>query len=171
MTKGNFMKHLKPHLYVESLQEIELEYLWSIGKRGIILDVDNTIAPWRDDRITAEAHEFINEAIKLKYKVCLLSNASQKRVEKAADVYCIPFVAPALKPRSKAFKRAAKVLGLKSENVVMIGDQIFTDILGGNRAGCHTILVKPINNHEFIGTKLMRKLERLTITLYDKLIR
>ena len=65
------------------------------------------------------------------------------------------------KPSNRAFQSALNVLNAASSNTLVIGDQIFTDILGGNRAGLYTILVDPIDDKEFIGTRLTRLMERL----------
>lgn len=168
MLQKKIIKYLKPHLYVDSLNEIKLDFLWYTGKRGLIIDLDNTIAPWREEKITAEAHKFITDAVQIGFRVCLLSNASHKRVKKAANKYDIPYVASAMKPISKSFIRANQCLGLNPEQVVVIGDQLFTDVLGGNRVGCHTILVKPLNTFEFAGTRIIRKLEKIAFKIYGK---
>jgi HAD superfamily phosphatase (TIGR01668 family) len=80
-------------------------------------------------------------------------------VEKVAEVLEIPFISRAVKPRRSAFLRAVSLLSVKPHEAVVIGDQIFTDIMGGNRAGLFTILVEPIARREFFGTKISRLME------------
>lgn len=155
------MSILKPDLIVNALSSINLKLYWEMGKRGIILDLDNTITPWNIAEISKEAHLFLAEAFCLKYKICLLTNAGRKRTETIAQKYALFYVAPALKPRKGAFLKALKKMDLKKEEVLVIGDQIFTDILGGNRVGCYTILVPPLSPREFLGTKFLRLLESL----------
>lgn len=153
--------HLKPGLTVSSLDNISLQGLWDKGIRGLILDLDNTITPWRKDEITPEAISLIEEARLLTFKIAILSNATRKRTENIAQRYNLPFLAPALKPRLGPYRHLLKEMGLRGEQVAVIGDQLFTDVLGGNRAGCYSILVNPLENNEFVGTRIVRFLERL----------
>ena len=155
------MNVLTPALSVKSLNEINLKKYWETGKRGIILDLDNTITPWNEMELSQEARSFLKDALCLNYKVFLLTNAKRKRTEEIAQKYAIPYLASAFKPKKSAFIKALAVMDLKGEKVLVIGDQIFTDILGGNRVGCYTILVPPISQREFIFTKFFRLLETL----------
>jgi HAD superfamily phosphatase (TIGR01668 family) len=80
----------------------------------------------------------------------------------------IPFVSKATKPRVKGFAAAMELLGVRPEETVVVGDQIFTDILGGNRAGAYTILVVPIDPREFLGTRLVRVVERRVLNYLQR---
>ena len=152
---------LTPSLVVPALQEIDLHRLWDKGKRGIILDLDNTIVHWERNDLTGPAQAFIENALRLGYKICLISNASRSRTRKIAEHYGIPFVAPAFKPLKRPFLLAMKHLELNRDQVVMVGDQLFTDVWGGNRANFFTILVPPLDRREFIWTRFMRIAEKL----------
>lgn len=152
---------LKPDLTISSLDEISLQALWEIGIRGLIFDLDNTITPWRQDEITREARSLIEEALLLNFEVAILSNATRKRTEKIAGSLKLPFLAPAWKPRRGPYTKLLKGMRLSGRQAAVIGDQLFTDVLGGNRAGCYTILVNPLEKKEFFGTKIARFLERL----------
>lgn len=154
---------IKPKLIAGALEEIGLPELWRKGIRGLIIDVDNTISPWRQSIVTPEADVFIKEALKCGYKVSIMSNSSYKRTKEIADSFGVIFIAPAYKPSKYAYERVLSILGLKQEEVAVIGDQIFTDILGGNRMGCYTILVPPLFKREFIWTRFMRMLEKLVL--------
>ena len=154
------MPYLQPSEIAGSIDSINLSKLWSMGKRGIILDLDNTIIPWHSGEIVGEADRFIKSALDIGFSLCFLSNATKSRAKKVADFYHIPYLAPALKPWPLSFKKALKILKLPSTQVVVVGDQIFTDILGGNLVKCYTILVPPLLKKEFIGTRFMRFLER-----------
>lgn len=153
------MTLLKADAEVAFLSEIKLEELWDKGKRGIILDLDNTITPWHQNKITAEAQAMIDKARSLSFKIHLLSNASFSRTRKVAAQLGIGCTAPGYKPFRRGFRLALKEMGLRAEQVVVIGDQIFTDIWGGNRSGCYTILVNPLERKEFFGTRIMRLME------------
>lgn len=150
---------LKPAQTVNSLSAINLNKMWENGYRGIILDLDNTITSWHQDTISEEALVFVNLAREKGYKIYLVSNAKKKRTKAIADKLGIGFAAPALKPLKRGYIKALRELGLHTHQIIAVGDQIFTDILGGNLIGCYTILVPPLSNIEFFGTKILRFLE------------
>lgn len=152
---------VKADLIVNDLSEIELKKLWEIGFRGIFLDLDNTITPWHAYEVSPKAERFVNQARDLGYKLCLLSNASEQRTKAIAGALNIPFLAPALKPLKRSYRKALSIIRLDPQQVMAIGDQIFTDILGGNRIGCYTILVPPLSKTEFPGTKILRLMESI----------
>jgi len=153
-------RQLKPGLKVASLKEIDLRKLYDQGKRGIIIDLDNTLTLWQGIHLPDQSRRFIEEALAKSYRLCLLSNASKNRTAAIAGQYNLFFVPLAGKPARKAFREAMRLLDLPADKVIVVGDQIFTDVLGGNRAGCFTVLVPPLGPREFIWTKLMRMLER-----------
>ena len=159
------MNILKPNLTVNSISNINLKYFWKKNKRGIIIDLDNTLAPWNIERVNEKADDFLKEALALKYKICLLTNAGKERTKKVAEQYQMFYIAAAFKPRRKAFFQALKLIDLEASQVMVIGDQLFTDILGGNRAGCYTILVPALSKREFVGTKILRLLEKVIKSL------
>jgi HAD superfamily phosphatase (TIGR01668 family) len=156
--------YLKPQLIVSAIDRISLAELWNDGIRGLIIDLDNTICPWKQNKVITEADVLIKDALRRKYKVCLISNASYRRTKEIAELYSIPFFAPAYKPSKYTFKKAISLMGLKKKEVAVVGDQLFTDMLGGNRAGCYTILVPPLSKEEFIWTRFMRHLERMAMS-------
>ncbi len=159
------MNILKPDLMVNSISKINLKCFWEKNKRGIIIDLDNTLAPWNIEQVNEKADIFLKEALALKYKICLLTNAGKERTKKVAEQYQMFYIATAFKPRKKAFSHALELIGLEANQVIVIGDQLFTDILGGNRAGCYTILVPALSKREFVGTKILRLLERVIKSL------
>lgn len=156
-------QNVRPKLISGALSEIDLLALWEEGIRGLIIDLDNTISPWHQNMVTPEADLFIKAALQHGYQVSILSNSSYKRTKEIADVYSIAFIAPAYKPAKYAYAKAFSSMGLRGKEVAVIGDQIFTDIIGGNRMGCYTILVPPLLKKEFIWTKFMRRLEKLVV--------
>ena len=150
---------LYPRYYVDTLLDIPLDKLKAQNIEAFILDLDNTITEWNSNEITAEVAEWFAKIKAEGFKACIISNNGAKRVEKVAEVLEIPFISRAVKPRRSAFLRAASLLNVKPHEAVVIGDQIFTDIMGGNRAGLFTILVEPIARREFFGTKISRLME------------
>ncbi|MCF8002236.1 MAG: YqeG family HAD IIIA-type phosphatase [Halanaerobiales bacterium] len=155
------LQKLNPDAYYKSIFTINIENLKESDIKGIIVDIDNTIVPWNDKKISDEVFNWFKNLIKEGFRLCLISNGMTKRVEYFSNQLDIPAIGTAVKPRKKAFRKALKILGLKKEKVAVIGDQIFTDVLGGNRMGFMTILVDPLNKDEFITTKIMRFIEKI----------
>lgn len=154
---------LRPDLLVRAIEEIDFEWLKAHGVHGLLLDVDNTIVPWRSREIPAEKRQWIEEA-KKQFAMCLLSNTIfMDRIRYLAQELAVPFVARAFwgrKPFPGGFRAALSRIGLPPEQVAMIGDQVFADVLGGKIVGCVTVLVDPVApGNDFIATKLVRGIE------------
>ncbi|HHW62263.1 MAG TPA: YqeG family HAD IIIA-type phosphatase [Syntrophomonadaceae bacterium] len=147
---------LYPCLYVNSLLDIPLEDLEQFNIKAFILDLDNTVTEWNSNKITQEVQEWFQQIKEADFRACILSNNDQQRIVKVAEKLDIPYISRARKPRRGAFYRAITLMGVEPNETAVIGDQIFTDVLGGNRAGLFTILVRPINRREFVGTKISR---------------
>jgi len=150
----------KPDQYYRDIFAIDLGLLKEEGIKGIICDIDNTIVPWSEDSVVKEVIDWFEEIKGQGFKICLLSNGKDKRVNYFSKELSLPAVGLAIKPAKKAFRLAQAKLGLAKEEIVVVGDQ-FTDIFGGNRMGFKTILVDPLSEKEFFMTRLMRKLEGL----------
>lgn len=154
-----------PRLVVDSLQEINCNELAKSGIKGIVFDLDNTIIPWDSSEMRPKESEWLGTLIGQGFKLCLVSNNWNQRVKEIADLFSIPFISRAYKPAKNGFRKAANIMELAPEEVAVIGDQLYTDILGGNRIGMFTIWVPPLSSREFIGTKITRQLEKLTIRI------
>lgn len=159
------LKLLAPCLAVNTLYDINLEELKERGICGIVFDLDNTLIPWNSSDICPEVLVWLNDLVNQDFKLCLVSNNGKRRVRQIAAQCEAPFVARALKPSRAGFRQAAQVMELNPEAIAVVGDQLFTDILGGNRLGMFTIWVKPLAAQEFIGTKVTRQLEKLAVRM------
>jgi HAD superfamily phosphatase (TIGR01668 family) len=157
------MRILLPRKTYETIFDIPLSELYIFGIRGIILDLDNTITEWNNLQLSAETIAWLERAVEIGFKLCFVSNNSDYRVREVAEQAGVPFVARARKPRRRSFQRAMELMGTKPETTAVVGDQIFTDILGGNRLNLFTILVTPISKNEFIGTRFVRFFERIIL--------
>lgn len=155
------MRLLRPAEYWSSLFAVDLDRLRARGIRGLIVDLDNTLVAWRHPQPTPAVHQWLERARAAGFQVCIVSNGGARRVEAFAAACGIPCVGGAAKPRRGAFRAALQCLGTRPEETAVVGDQIFTDVLGGNRVGLYTILVQPMSSREFVGTRLVRRLERL----------
>ncbi len=155
------MKNFYPDLYVKDISSITASMLKNLGMGAVVLDIDNTLVPHDDPNPTESVRAFLKNMGENQVKICVVSNNNYPRVEAFAKRIGIEyFVSDALKPRAYGYLKAAELMGVPAQKTVAIGDQIFTDIWGGNRAGCYTILVEPIDKvHEPFYIKLKRILE------------
>ena len=156
------LSKLCPNLYVDSLHHIQLSHLKDIGIKGIVFDIDNTVTMWGSKEITPITLKWLEDAKAYGFRVCLLSNNRKARIDDISRMLDIPS-AKGFKPFSSAFRSALSLLGTSPQETAIIGDQIFTDILGGNRAGLYTILVQPMSTNEFITTRFLRRLEKTVL--------
>lgn len=154
-----------PRLCVTSLFDIDLNQLRQQGIKGIIFDLDNTIVPWDSADMCPKITSWLHELVVQDFKVVIVSNNWNKRVKLIADRFNLPFVSRAYKPAKRGFHQALAAMGLQAKDAAVVGDQLFTDVLGGNRMGMYTIWVKPLTSHEFIGTRVHRKLENIVIRI------
>ncbi len=159
---------LYPREYCKSVFDIDLAALRKSGIRGLVVDLDNTIIA-RDSHVpTEELKKWLADAKEMGFKLCILSNNWMNRVSRVAKQLELPLVARAAKPRRKAFMQAMSEIGTTVEETAVIGDQIFTDVLGGNLAGLYTILVVPISSREAPHTRVLRRLERVVMRNYHR---
>jgi len=152
---------LTPCQVVESVKELEPETLKEKGIEAIITDLDNTLVPWRHYEIMPGVVEWLAKLEVAGIKICIASNTIHtERLKQLAETMNIPFVDRVRKPRTGGFVRAMKAMGSNAGNTAVFGDQIFTDVLAGNRLGLHTILLRPpLSKEEFISTQLVRYVE------------
>jgi len=156
------LRLLDPDQVVATLFDIDLDALAKRGIKGLILDLDNTIIERGAPAFTPEVLEWLEDARRRGFKLAIVSNNRTERAVAMAREHGIPAVFRAVKPRRRPFRKALRRLGLQPHEVAVVGDQLFTDVFGGNRLGMYTILTRPLPGPEFIGTRLItRKLEKL----------
>ena len=140
---------LLPSVIVTSVTEITPAFLQSRGIDLLMLDFDNTIVPYTTNEPTADMELWIKCMLRVGVKLCVVSNSRKDRVKVFCRKYGMPCITHAKKPFSKGIRECLEQFGLEPSQCAIAGDQIFTDTLGGNCAGLQTVLVKPINNHNF----------------------
>ncbi|HHV96216.1 MAG TPA: YqeG family HAD IIIA-type phosphatase [Clostridiaceae bacterium] len=155
-----------PNMIVDSIEQIDLEMLKKKGIKGLILDIDNTLVPSFIKEADERTLKWIDKIKRNGFKACILSNARKKRVEQFNEKLGLKAIYRASKPGRRAFTKALDVLGIDASQAAVVGDQIFTDVYGGNRLGMYTILVKPIHKQEFFFVKLKRYLEKYVLRRY-----
>lgn len=163
------MALLYPKLYVASLFEINPDALCRRGIRGIIFDLDNTIVPRDVAHCSEEIAAWLEDLKRRGFKICIVSNNKTLRVHTVAEALDVPAVCHAIKPLKRSFCRAMELMGTGPRETAIIGDQIFTDILGGNRLGLYTILVAPLPGREFWATRMFnRRMEKFVLARLKK---
>ncbi|HXF83417.1 MAG TPA: YqeG family HAD IIIA-type phosphatase [bacterium] len=162
------LRLLTPSRAAASVEEIDPADLVRAGVRGVILDLDNTIVAWGVPGPTAAVRAWVARLLAGGLRVCIVSNNSRIWAAQTGDVLGVPVVGWALKPIPFGFRRAMAIMGTTPRQTALVGDQLFTDVLGGNLLGLRTILVEPLSVREFPTTRLLRRLERL---LRDRVVR
>ncbi|KAB7670112.1 YqeG family HAD IIIA-type phosphatase [Bacillus sp. B1-b2] len=157
-----------PDQFVKSILEISPASLKEKGIKGIITDLDNTLVEWDRPLATPEIIEWFAEMQRHDIKVTIVSNNNEDRVGAFSTPLQIPFIFAARKPLVRAFKKAIFQMEIKKEEAVVIGDQLLTDVLGGNRGGFHTILVVPVAQTDGFMTRINRKIERRILNWFRK---
>lgn len=158
---------MKADLKLDSIYDINTELLKQNGIKGLLFDIDNTLEEYATAKPCAKSIDFIRLLSDCGFKVGIITNARHERAEDffegfPKDNYPELFIiSKAGKPLKKGFKKIVSDMGIKLNEAAMIGDQIYTDILGGNRSGCFTILVRPINlNIEPAFVRFKRLIEK-----------
>ncbi len=154
---------LKPTLYLESIFNLDLEHLKELNIHGFIIDIDNTLVEWDKKYASERVKKWLRNLELQGFKVCLVSNNTEDRVVKFNEELKLPAIHRAVKPRLEAFEKAMDIMGTTPDTTAVIGDQIFTDVLGGNRLKLFTILVIPMGNHELKWTRFVRRIEKLLL--------
>ncbi|WP_144511156.1 YqeG family HAD IIIA-type phosphatase [Bacillus sp. FJAT-22090] len=157
-----------PSEFVRSIFHITPEMLKEKGVKAIITDLDNTLVEWDRPNATPKLIEWFTSMKAAGIQVTIVSNNNELRVKSFADPLEIPFISRARKPLGKAFKQALNKMAIKREEVVVIGDQLLTDVFGGNRQKLHTILVIPVAKSDGFVTKFNRMVERRIFNYLDK---
>lgn len=162
------LKKFFPDYYIKSIFEIDTDDLRKKGVKALIFDIDNTLVPYDVAVPTKEIIKFFKELQEKGFKICLFSNNNKARVIRFNSGLKLLAIHKANKPLGIKFKRAMKILGTDKTSTAIIGDQIFTDVYGGNRVGMTTILVEPVSDKDELITKVKRGIERRIINAYEK---
>ncbi len=155
-----FRELCTPDLRVDTVYHIDLQQLKQNGIRGFVFDIDNTLAAYEETAAGEELSIWLSQLSQKGFAAVLVSNNNRRRVENFASSVRLPWYARALKPCKFYLKKACRLLGLLPENIALVGDQVFTDVLGGNRMKMFTVLVSPISDKDTKFVKWKRKWER-----------
>ena len=154
-----------PYEYVDSVFSIDYGKLVQKGFKGIIFDIDMTLVPHGADS-TKEIDELFRTIHKAGLKTLLLTNNSEERVKRFIKNIDTLYLCDAEKPNPEGYLKAIQMMGIKKNETVFIGDQIFIDIYGANRCGIASILVKYVTAEVETKIGIRRNLEKIILKLY-----
>ncbi|MBR2578346.1 MAG: YqeG family HAD IIIA-type phosphatase [Erysipelotrichaceae bacterium] len=150
----------RPDEKLDKYDDFDIEGKIREGFSTILLDVDNTITPHYQKIPDEKGKDFVRKLKAAGFKVIVFSNNIDERVGEVARALDCEYYCWALKPLPFKFSKAMREHKLKREEVICMGDQLLTDILGGNVSGVHTIYVRPIVESDSRITSFNRRIER-----------
>ncbi|ADV69447.1 TPA: YqeG family HAD IIIA-type phosphatase [Streptococcus suis] len=159
MSLENYM----PDFALEKAYDVTVESLKKHGIKVVFVDLDNTLIAWNNPDGTPEMRQWLHDLQDAGIPVVVVSNNKYERVKRAVEKFGIEFEAFALKPFTFGINRALKRFDVQPYEVIMIGDQLMTDIRAAKRAGLKSVLVKPLIKTDSINTQINRWRERRTM--------
>jgi HAD superfamily phosphatase (TIGR01668 family) len=154
---------LTPDLYVSSVHAIDLDALRAQGVHVLLMDLDNTLLPRDTNVVPDDLKAWAADLRSRGFAVCLVSNNWHERVHRVAAELGFDLVDKAIKPLPFAFLAALRRAHATTRRAAVIGDQLFTDILGGKLLGMRTVLVQPLSSTDLPHTLLLRRLEAVVL--------
>ncbi|WP_071131400.1 YqeG family HAD IIIA-type phosphatase [Enterococcus timonensis] len=151
----------RPTWTVDALYHLDTEELAQQKIKGVLVDLDNTLIAWNNPDGTPELLAWIAAMKEAGIPVVVVSNNSAKRVDHAIAPFGLMYVSRAMKPFTRGLKKAQQKLNIPNENLVMVGDQLMTDIKAANSFGIRSILVKPLVESDAWNTKINRAREKV----------
>lgn len=162
------MEKYIPDIYQKSIYSINYQKLWNQGIKCLLFDLDNTLVPPSIKEPNEKLKELFNDLKKIGFKVIIFSNSPKKRVKPFKDILEVDCSASSRKPSKKKFLLVLSQYNYLVNEVAIIGDQILTDVLGGNKVGILTILINPVSKKDILVTKIGRLLEKRIIKKLSK---
>ena len=157
-----------PEYYFNTFTDATPEFLLSIGVKGIVLDVDNTLEPYENPTPSDHVIAWFDSLKENGISAAIVSNNGSERIDLFNKELSLPAYSKAGKPFAKNVKRAMRDIGTNRNNTIFMGDQVFTDVWAAHNAGVRAILLPPINDKTDLLTRFKRRLERPIIISYYK---
>ena len=157
---------LKPKFKFNRITDISFEFLLKNNIEALILDVDNTLSTHHGEELVDGLERWLEYMNEKGIKLIILSNSKKSRVEPFAKKISLDYIPLGLKPLPFGYIKALRLLKSKRNNTAIVGDQIFTDVIGGNTVGVKTILLTPILLETGWSFKLRRRLEKILYKIY-----
>ncbi len=149
-----------PDIFVDTVFDMDIEGLKSSGIKAFIFDIDNTLATYAMPVADEKTANWVKELKNMGFKIYIASNNDKERVRIFSEDIDVPYFGKALKPLGIFLRRACKAMGVTPSETALVGDQLFTDVWGGNVLRMKTVLVKPISEIEDSFVKFKRQFER-----------
>jgi len=153
----------KPKIKLDRVTDITVSLLNKYNINSLILDVDNTLSTHHGQVLTDGLPEWLECMRENGIKMTVLSNSTSKRLEPFAKKIGLDYISLGLKPLPFGYLRALRRLGSSKRETAIVGDQIFTDVLGGNFVGLKTVLLTPIKPEASLRFRMKRKVEAFLI--------
>ena len=160
-----------PEYYFDKFSDASAEFLLSVGVKGIVLDVDNTLEPYENPLPGELVVNWLNSLRENGISAAIVSNNDGERINLFNSTLNLPVYFKAMKPFKKNVMNAMWDMGTNVGNTILMGDQIFTDVWAAHNAGIKAILVPPINDKRDILTKFKRLLEKVVLNKYNRNIK
>ena len=154
---------LRPNIKLDKITDISVDILKKYYITALILDVDNTLSTHHGQVLTDGLENWLKNMRENNIKLTVLSNSTKKRLDPFAKKIGLDYISLGLKPLPFGYLRALKALGTKRKNTAIVGDQIFTDTLGGNFVGLNTVLLTPIKPETSLRFRFKRRIEKFLI--------
>ena len=162
------MKGLMPDYYFDTFEYASADFLESIGVKGIVLDVDNTLEPYEHPLPGDHVIRWLDSLKARGIKAAIVSNNNAERINLFNESLGLPAYPKGKKPFRKYVHKAMNDMGTDCSNTILMGDQIFTDVWAARNSGIRAILVPPINDKRDVLTKFKRLLEKPIMKRYKK---
>lgn len=164
----------------KTVYDIDYSKLYEKGRKIILLDLDNTLIPYDQSEPNEKLISFFKDIHEIGFKIMIISNNRKRRVKAFADIVKCDYVYTAMKPLKRGYKKAIKMLKTPEKHEILaIGDQIMTDVLGSSGVGIDCILVKPIKKktekwytkvNRMLENRVLRKMKKHNFEMYEKII-
>ena len=163
------MKLFDACTYINSYKDFNYEMYAKLGYNTLLLDIDNTLSPYYVAEPSEEIIEFINDVKKSGFNIIIISNNTKDRVERYARKLNCKYYYMSLKPLFITYLKIIEENNLEKNRIICLGDQLVTDVLGGNILGLFTVYTKPVVNKDNLSGKITRSIERLIFKLNGKM--
>ncbi len=160
---SRLLRLLAPRYFVTAVLELTPVRLRTWGIEALMLDLDNTLVAWGKIDPPDEVLAWLEDLRQSGIPVCLVSNTLSRRLRAATVVLDLPAAPGRSKPSADKLRRALRILGTSAERTAMVGDQLFTDVLAGNRLGVPTVLTGPLSPYEPLRVRFVRAIERFVL--------
>ncbi len=157
-----------PKYLFRNVTRITVEFLQEQGIKGLVLDVDNTLTGHGSQELTPEIEQWLASMSRAGIRLMLASNNTNERVAPFAKKLGLHYASFCCKPSPRWIFEARRYFGLSSKQIALVGDQVFTDLLGGQLYGVNVLLVRPLYDSETLGVRMKRSIEKPFLLKYYK---